>query len=291
MRAWTNKRAFITAGLTPALVLYTIFVIIPIFWSAYYGFFDWKGIGAARFIGFDNFVEALKDSVFWLSLRNNMIVVAASVLGQVPIALLLALLLKRGTWFQRIVRSAVFMPMVLSSVVIGIIWSNIYHPQTGLLNAALSAAGLEDWRRAWLSEPGIAMWMIAIPIVWNYIGPYLIMFLAALHSIPAELDDAAHLDGAIGLRKLGLLTLPLIWDTLKVAIVLCISGSLKAFDLIYVMTNGGPAHATELLASYMYNSTFTVYRFGYGSAVSTLIVMISLLMVAGSQWLMKKEQR
>lgn len=291
MRAWTNKRAFITAGLTPALVLYTIFVIIPIFWSAYYGFFDWKGIGAARFIGFDNFVEALKDSVFWLSLRNNMIVVAASVFGQVPIALLLALLLKRGTWFQRIIRSAVFMPMVLSSVVIGIIWSNIYHPQTGLLNAALSAAGLEDWRRAWLSEPRIAMWMIAIPIVWNYIGPYLIMFLAALHSIPAELDDAAHLDGAIGLRKLGLITLPLIWDTLKVAIVLCISGSLKAFDLIYVMTNGGPAHATELLASYMYNSTFTVYRFGYGSAVSTLIVMISLLMVAGSQWLMKKEQR
>ncbi|MBN3522409.1 carbohydrate ABC transporter permease [Paenibacillus apiarius] len=291
MRAWSNKRAFITAGLTPALVLYTIFVIIPIFWSAYYGFFDWKGIGAARFIGFDNFVEALKDSVFWLSLRNNMIVVAASVFGQVPIALLLALLLKRGTWFQRIVRSAVFMPMVLSSVVIGIIWSNIYHPQTGLLNAALSAAGLEDWRRAWLSEPGIAMWMIAIPVVWNYIGPYLIMFLAALHSIPAELDDAAHLDGARGLRKLGLITLPLIWDTLKVAIVLCISGSLKAFDLIYVMTNGGPAHATELLASYMYNSTFTVYRFGYGSAVSTLIVMISLLMVAGSQWLMKKEHR
>ncbi|MCM3340178.1 sugar ABC transporter permease [Paenibacillus sp. MER TA 81-3] len=291
MRAWTNKRSFITAGLTPALVLYTIFVIIPIFWSAYYGFFDWKGIGAARFIGLDNFVEALKDSVFWLSFRNNMIVVIASVFGQVPIALLLALLLKRGTWFQRFVRSAVFMPMVLSSVVIGIIWSNIYHPQTGLLNAALSAVGLEEWRRAWLSEPGIAMWMIAIPIVWNYIGPYLIMFLAALHSIPSEMDDAAHLDGATGLRKLGFITLPLIWDTLKVTIVLCISGSLKAFDLIYVMTNGGPAHATELLASYMYNSTFTVYRFGYGSAVSTLIVIISLLMVAGSQWLMKKEQR
>lgn len=291
MRAWTNKRSFITAGLTPALVLYTIFVIIPIFWSAYYGFFDWKGIGAASFIGLDNFVEALKDSVFWLSFRNNMIVVVASVLGQVPIALLLALLLKRGTWFQRFVRSAVFMPMVLSSVVIGIIWSNIYHPQTGLLNAALSAVGLEEWQRAWLSEPGIAMWMIAIPIVWNYIGPYLIMFLAALHSIPSEMDDAAHLDGATGLRKLGFITLPLIWDTLKVTIVLCISGSLKAFDLIYVMTNGGPAHATELLASYMYNSTFTVYRFGYGSAVSTLIVIISLLMVAGSQWLMKKEQR
>ncbi|UHA72820.1 carbohydrate ABC transporter permease [Paenibacillus sp. 481] len=289
MRSWSHQRSFIAISLTPALLLYVLFVIVPIFWSAYYGFFDWKGLGEARFIGLDNFVEALTDPVFWLSFKNNMIVVAASVFGQVPIALLLALLLKRGTWFQRFIRSAVFMPMVLSSVVIGIIWSNIYHPQTGLLNALLTAVGLEEWKHAWLSDPSIAMWMIAIPLIWNYIGPYLIMFLAALHSIPSELDDAAQLDGAVGLRKLVQITLPLIWDTLKVAIVLCISGSLKAFDLIYVMTNGGPAHATELLASYMYNSTFTVYRFGYGSAVSTLIVIISLLMVAGSQRLMRKE--
>ncbi|MDG0875058.1 sugar ABC transporter permease [Paenibacillus thiaminolyticus] len=287
--AGASKRIFIAAGLAPSLLIYAVFVIVPIFWSAYYGFFDWKGIGEMRFTGFANFVEALRDPVFWLSFRNNMVIVGASVFGQVPIALLLALLLKRGTWFQRFVRSAVFMPMVLSSVVIGIIWTNIYHPQTGLVNAALDAIGLSDWKRAWLSEPDIAIWMIAIPVIWNYIGPYLIMFLAALHSIPSELDDAAELDGARGMRKLASLTLPMIWDTLKVAIVLCISGSLKAFDLIYVMTNGGPAHATELLASYMYNSTFTVYRFGYGSAVSTLIVIISLLLVAGSQRLMRRE--
>ncbi|WP_028544086.1 carbohydrate ABC transporter permease [Paenibacillus taiwanensis] len=291
MRTFTAKRAFVTFGLLPSIIIYTVFVIVPVFWSAYYGFFDWKGIGEARFMGFGNFTEALGDDIFWLSLKNNLIVVVASVFGQVPIALLLALLLRKGTWFQRFVRASVFMPMVLSSVVIGIIWSTIYHPQIGLLNGLLDMVGLGEWKKAWLSDPAIAMWMIAIPIIWNFIGPYLIMFLAALSSIPSEMDDAAAMDGASGTRKLISVTLPMIWDTIKVTIVLCISGSLKAFDLIYVMTNGGPAHATELLASYMYNSTFNVFRYGYGSAVSTLIIIISLILIAGSQLLMRRRNQ
>ncbi|MBD8497811.1 carbohydrate ABC transporter permease [Paenibacillus arenosi] len=291
MRIGTARKLFIGFGLLPSVLLYAVFVVVPVFWSAYYGFMDWKGIGEARFIGFDNYVEALSHDIFWQSLGNNLIVVAASVFGQVPLALLLALLLSQGTWFQRFVRASVFMPMVLSSVVIGIIWSYIYQPQIGLLNGILSFVGLEEWNRAWLSDPSIAMWMIAIPIIWNFIGPYLIMFLAALSSIPQELNDAAAIDGATRTRRLFSITLPMIWDTIKVAIVLCISGSLKAFDLIYVMTKGGPAHATELLASYMYNNTFNVYRYGYGSAVSTLIVIISLLLIAGSQILMRRNNQ
>lgn len=291
MRTDVARRTFISLGLLPSILIYVVFVIIPVFWSAYYGFFDWKGLGEATFIGFDNFVEALKDNIFWLSLKNNLIIVIASVFGQVPIALLLALLLRKGNWFQKFIRASVFMPMVLSSVVIGIIWSTIYQPQIGLLNGLLDWVGLGEWKQAWLSNPDIAMWMIAIPLIWNYIGPYLIMFLAALSSIPSEMNDAAAIDGASGRKKLFSITLPMIWDTIKVAIVLCISGSLKAFDLIYVMTNGGPAHSTELLASYMYNSTFNVFRFGYGSAVSTLIIVISLVLIAGSQALMRRSDR
>jgi len=185
----------------------------------------------------------------------------------------------------------VFMPMVLSSVVVGIIWGYIYHPQIGILNFLLDSLGLGSWKRLWLSDPDISMYSLMVPIIWNYIGPYLIMFLAALKNIPSDMDDAALLDGAQGARKLFSLTLPMIWDTIKVAVVLCISGSLKAFDLIYVMTGGGPAHSTELLASYMYNNTFAIYRFGYGSAVSTMIILLSLLLIAGSQYLMKKEYR
>jgi len=284
-------RGFITIGLLPALVLYLFFVIVPIFWSAYYGFFDWKGIGAAKFIGFDNYVEVFKDPIFWKAFKNNMLIVAASVFGQVPIAMILALLLMRSTLFQRVIRASVFMPMVLSSVVVGIIWGYIYHPQIGILNFLLEGIGLDSWKKSWLSDPKVSMFALMVPIIWNYIGPYMIMFIAALQNISPEIDDAAQLDGVGPVRKLFAVTLPMIWDTVKVAIVLCISGSLKAFDLIYVMTGGGPAHSTELLASYMYNSTFNVYRFGFGSAISTAIIILSLILIVGSQYLMKRDYR
>ncbi|MBA2943506.1 sugar ABC transporter permease [Paenibacillus sp. CGMCC 1.16610] len=284
-------RGFITIGLLPALVLYLFFVIVPIFWSAYYGFFDWKGIGAAKFIGLDNYVEVLQDPIFWKSFKNNMLIVAASVFGQVPIALILALLLMKSTFFQRVIRASVFMPMVLSSVVVGIIWGYIYHPQIGILNFLLDGVGLDGWKKAWLSDPKVSMYALMVPIIWNYIGPYMIMFIAALQNISPEIEDAAQLDGVGPVRKLFAVTLPMIWDTVKVAVVLCISGSLKAFDLIYVMTGGGPAHSTELLASYMYNSTFNVYRFGFGSAISTAIIILSLILIVGSQRLMKRDYR
>ncbi|MGO4369910.1 carbohydrate ABC transporter permease [Paenibacillus sp. 2TAB19] len=291
MTSAVRTRRFIVIGLLPALLLFSFFVIVPIIWSAYYGFFDWKGIGAAKFIGFENYSEIIHDEVFWRSLKNNMLVVVASVFGQVPIALVLALLLLKNNWLHKFIRTAVFMPMVLSSVVVGIIWGYIYHPEIGILNFLMDGLGLGAWKRQWLGDPDISMYSLMVPIIWNYIGPYLVMFIAALHNIPSEIDDAAKIDGAQGSRKLFSLTLPLIWDTIKVAVVLCISGSLKSFDLIYIMTGGGPAHSTELLASYMYNNTFAIYRFGYGSAVSTAIIIISLILVAGSQYLMKSKNR
>ncbi|WP_127534321.1 carbohydrate ABC transporter permease [Paenibacillus kobensis] len=291
MNSANRTRAFIAVGLLPALLLFVTFVILPILWSAYYGFYDWKGIGKATYIGFDNYAEVIQDPVFWKSLQNNMLIVAASVFGQVPIALVLALLLMKGSRLHTFIRSAVFMPMVLSSVVVGIIWGYIYHPEIGVLNFVLDSIGLGSWKQQWLSDPDVSMYSIMVPIIWNYIGPYLIMFIAALNNIGSDMDDAAKIDGAEGSRKLFSVTLPLIWDTIKVAVVLCISGSLKAFDLIYVMTGGGPAHSTELLASYMYNNTFSIYRYGYGSAVSTTIIIVSLLLVAGSQYLMKRGDR
>jgi len=291
MTTSARVKGFIVAGIFPALLLYSFFVVVPVFWSAYYGFFDWKGIGAAKFIGFANYSEVVRDPIFWKGFKNNMLIVAASVFGQVPIAMILALLLTRSGLFQRLIRASVFMPMVLSSVVVGIIWSYIYHPQIGILNFLLDSAGLENLKRAWLSEPSISMYAIMIPIIWNYIGPYMIIFIAALQNIPSEINDAAQIDGVGASRKLFQITLPMIWDTIKVVVVLCISGSLKAFDLIYVMTGGGPAHTTEVLASYMYNSTFNVYRFGYGSAISTAIIILSLLLILGSQYLMKRDYR
>ncbi|WHX48261.1 sugar ABC transporter permease [Paenibacillus woosongensis] len=280
-----SHRNFIVFALLPALLIYALFVFVPVIWSAYYGFFNWSGIGEAKFIGVKNYVEILQDPVFWRSLKNNFIFVLAAVFGQVPIALVLAVLLHKSNMIQRFLRSAIFLPMVLSTVVIGMIWQYIYHPQIGILNFLLESLGLESWKLQWLSDNKIAIYSLLPPLIWSFVGLYLIIFISALQNIPGEVHDAAKIDGASGLRKLVSISIPMIWGTIQVAIILCISGSLKSFDLVYIMTKGGPAHATELLATYMYNSTFTSYRYGFGSAISTTIVVISLLLIGTSQWL------
>jgi raffinose/stachyose/melibiose transport system permease protein len=291
MSAKASLRGFIAIGLLPSLLIFIAFVIIPIVWSAYYGFFDWSGMGAAHFTGFSNYIEVVKDPIFWRAFKNNLIIVAVSVFGQVPISLMLALLLLKNTIFGRFVRSSVFMPVVLSSVVIGLIWGYIYSPQIGIINYTLDHIGLSSWKRDWLSDPRINMYSLSVPIIWAYLGPFLIMYIAAMQNISSEVIDAASIDGAISFKKLYYVTIPMIWNTIKVTIVLCISSSLKSFDLIFVMTRGGPAQSTELLATYMYNNTFNIYRYGYGSAISTMIVILSLILIAGSQFLMKRDSQ
>ncbi len=284
-----HKSWFIFIGLLPATALFLLFVITPIFWSTYYGFFNWSGIGSAKFIGFDNYIEIGQSSTFWKALKNNLIVVAASVFGQVPLALLIALLLTRSSFFHRFVRAAVFLPMVLSSVVIGMIWQYIYHPQIGILNFALERLGLDSLKAQWLGDPAIAIYSLIPPLIWNYVGLYLLLFMAALSNIPSEVNDAAKIDGAAGWVKLGKVTLPMIWGTVQTAVVLCIAGSLKVFDMIFIMTGGGPAHATEVLATYMYNNTFSIYRYGYGSAISTVMILISFTIIVVSQLAMRRD--
>lgn len=288
MKAFQN-RTFITFGLLPAVLIYCLFVFVPVVWSAYYGFFDWSGIGESTFIGMDNYKEIIHDSVFWRALINNFIFILAAVFGQVPIALVLAILLHKSNGLQRFLRSAIFLPMVISTVVIGMVWQYIYHPQIGVLNLVLDKLGLESWKLEWLADPKIAIFSLIPPLIWSYVGLYLIIFISALQNIPSQIHDAAQIDGVSGLRKIVTVTLPMIWPTLQVAIVLCISGSLKSFDLVYIMTRGGPAHATELLATYMYNFTFSSFRYGFGSAISTTIVILSLLLIGTSQWLTSRK--
>lgn len=289
MHALRSKR-FIITGLLPAVVIYSLFVFVPVVWSAYYGFFSWSGMGEAKYIGLGNYAEILRDPVFGRALKNNVIFVLASVFGQIPLALALAVLLHKNNFLQRFLRSAIFLPMVLSTVVIGMIWQYIYHPQIGILNFLLDALKLGDWKLQWLSDGHIAIYSLIPPLIWSYVGLYLIIFMSALQNIPGEIHDAAKIDGVSGVRKLLSISLPMIKNTVQVAVILCISGSLKSFDLVYIMTKGGPAHATELLATYMYNSTFATYRYGFGSAISTSIMLISLLLIGTSQWLTNRRR-
>ncbi|ARA98333.1 carbohydrate ABC transporter permease [Geobacillus thermodenitrificans] len=266
-------------GILPALLIYTVFAILPILQSFYYSLMKWNGISEMTFVGLANFVELLKDPDFWNSVKNNILVVLASVFGQVPIALLIAILLNRKLKGSRLFRTIGFLPVVLSTVVISITWNLVYNSKYGLINEFLRSIGLDFLTQNWLGDPDLALYSVLVVIVWQFVGLYLIIFLAALQNIPNEVLESAKIDGASEWVTTWKITIPMIWDTILVAIVLCISGSLKTFDLIYVMTNGGPAHSTEVMAIYMFNETFKNFNYGYGSAVSVFIFLFSLVLI------------
>jgi raffinose/stachyose/melibiose transport system permease protein len=280
-------------GLLPALTLYVLFVIWPILRSFWYGFFDWNGLSDPVFSGLDNFAKIFADPVFWQSLKNNLYVVLASVLLQIPLGLIAAVLLNGRVKGAGFFRTAFFIPMVLSTVVVGLLWSTLLNSQAGPVNALLMMMGMGfNQTPDWLGDPNLAIFTLCGVIVWQFVGLYMIIFLAALQNIPSELLEAAAIDGATPTDQLWRIQLPLVWPTVVASVVLCISGSMRSFDLIFVMTQGGPANATEVMATYMYNKTFAVSQYGYGSAVSLVISVISFgLILVSRAGLTRQEEK
>ncbi|MDR2051825.1 MAG: sugar ABC transporter permease [Treponema sp.] len=232
----------------------------------------------------------MTDSIFWKSFKNNVFVVAASVFGQIPLGILAAVALSGKLKGRSFFRTAFFIPMILSTVVVGLLWNTILNSQIGLLRGMLLALGFTNTPDL-LGNPKTAIYTLCGVIIWQFIGLYMVIFLAALQNIPADISEAADIDGAGEVAKFFRIRLPLLWNTIAAAMVLCISGSMRSFDLIYVMTEGGPAHATEVMATYMYNKTFTVNQYGYGSAVSLIIAALSFTLIAISRSLLLKNSQ
>jgi raffinose/stachyose/melibiose transport system permease protein len=276
-----KRSEFLSAFLfvLPALLVYLFYFIIPIPTSAYYSLFNWNGISPdMEYLGFKNWIALFNDPVFWKSFINNITLVIASILIQLPLALLLALLVSSRFKGNKLFKLLYFVPMMLSAVAIGMTWNFIYEPNYGLLNSLLSGAGLESLTRGWLGDPNLALGAVIVAICWQYIPFYMVIFTAALAGIPGEIMDAAHIDGASKVQSFFLITVPLLSNTIKMASVLSLTGSLKYFALIFVMTQGGPNHASELMATYMYKQAFTSFRMGYGSTVAVFIFLISFLL-------------
>jgi raffinose/stachyose/melibiose transport system permease protein len=275
-----NTKWIVLAGLAPALLVYLVFSIVPIFMSFYYSFMSWDGFSEMRYIGLDNFKKLFGDSVFWHSLLNNGYVILASVVGQLSIALIIALLLNRKLRGLKLFRTLGFIPVILSSVVVALTWSLIYNSETGLLNEFLRLFGLDSWAQNWLGDMKYAMLSVCVTIIWQFIGLYLMIFLAALQNISDEIIEASAIDGASEWTKTTRIIIPMMKETIFAALVLAISGSLKTFDQIFVMTHGGPAHATEVTAIYMYNKSFDTLQFGYGSSVAVIIFIVGVALIA-----------
>ncbi|WP_458353366.1 carbohydrate ABC transporter permease [Peribacillus frigoritolerans] len=271
--------ALVIAGfMAPALLFYGVYVVYSIAMTFYYSLFEWSGIdNNFNFIGIGNYVQLLGDVVFWQSLKNNALLVVTSLGSQLPIGLIMALLLFSPIKGMRFFRSIYFMPFLMSTVAIGILFSFIYDGSYGIVNQLLGAVGLESLQRPWLGNESTAIWAVIATICWQFAPFYMILFRAAIVGIPEELYEAADMDGANKWRRFLNITLPLLMPTIVTSAILSIIGSLKYFDLIYVMTGGGPNNSTELMATYMYKQTFTNFNMGYGSSVSFLMFVIAFL--------------
>jgi raffinose/stachyose/melibiose transport system permease protein len=260
--------------LFPTAAVYSLFVIYPLLQAGYYGLYRWKGLGPLTdYVGLDNFQRVYHDEIFRRALEHNLVILALSITIQLPLALGLALLVRRGVRGRAFFRTVFFLPYVLSEVITGLIWSFIYHPQSGL-NSLLSAAipGYEP--RGWLGDPNTVLIAIFAAITWQFLGFHFVLYLAGLQGIPLELEEAALIDGASRGRAIRDIVLPLLRPTIVLSIFFSVLGSLQFFDLIWVMTTGGPVNASETMATYMYKYSFQRFALGYGAAVSVVIFAI-----------------
>lgn len=274
-----SNKYIITLYTLPALLLLLVLVYIPIALSGYYGLMDWTGIGQMQFIGLENYATLMKDEKFWASAGHSFLLGIFSVLSlllYLAVSLVLVSKIKGSDFFRKIY----LIPMLLSSVAIAQLWLKIFDPSNGMLNKLLEMFGVEN-TPVWLADPNTALYAIFVPIVWQYAGFYILIYYAALKNVPEEIIEAAKIDGATPLQIALKIKLPMISAVFKVTIMLSLVGSLKYFDLIYVMTGGGPNGASEVMASYMYKEAFELNNFGYASAVGFGLLVICL----GMTWL------
>lgn len=272
-----SKRVVITLFLLPAAFFFLLYLVVPIPVSGYYSLFKWDGIGTLNFIQLDNWKRLLSDDVFWLAVGNNFKLVIISIIGQIPIALILAVLLTRKLSGVNFFKTVFFIPMLISSVAVAFLWRYMYDPTFGLINAMLEGIGLESWALSWLGDTGVVFYSIAIAVCWRFIPLYMIIFMAAISGISEQLYEAARIDGASPFQSFWKITLPLLLPTMINAVVLVIVGSLKYFGMVYALSGGGPNHASEVMATYMYTKSFTELRMGYGSTISLSLFLIAFV--------------
>jgi raffinose/stachyose/melibiose transport system permease protein len=278
--------------LAPAFIVTIVFIAYPAIMSLYYSFYQWRGMSEAReFVGFENWQQLFTDPVILDSIVHNLQLVAVAILIEIPLAFIIALLLARARILGRgVYRTAYFFPVILSVTVAGVLWSWVYNPQYGLLNEGLRGIGLDQLAQPWLGETKWVMPAVLLVTVWRFTGFYVIVFMAALESIPQDIYDVATLDGA-NLWQLAIHVLvPMLREVFVVAIAIAITASIKRFDLIYVMTNGGPVHDSELLATYMYKKAFLSFDMGYASTIAFFLFALTLALVVIQIQSMRREE-
>jgi raffinose/stachyose/melibiose transport system permease protein len=269
-----RRRLELAVLLSPALLLFTGFVLLPIVIAAYYGLYKWTGFGPlSRFVGLQNYKLALSDPAFQQAILHNVIIAVLSIVIQLPISIAVALLLNRRIRGRSVLRLLVFAPYVLSQAITAVMWSLMLQPG-GFADQLMKAVGLGGFVQLWLANLHIVLYTMFVVLTWQFIGFGIILLVAGLQGIPAELGEAAALDGASGWQTTRRITLPLLGPTIRILIFLSIIGSLQVFDVVWIMTVGGPAGASSTMATYLVQRGFQSSEFGYGSAVAVIMFVV-----------------
>lgn len=274
---WLSKKSTKIIMIMPAVILFTVFFLAPIFISVYYSFTDFSGIGAAKFIGFKNYQVLLKDKFFFIALKNTFIILIGITITILPLSFIVALLLEKPFRGSGAVQSMIFAPNVIAPILVGLIWLFILDPKMGMINAILRSIGLSDYQQQWIGGKTLTPYSVAFVYLWQILGFYTTINMAGLRSIPADIYEAAEIDGANYFQRIRKITIPMMKNTIVINTILIITGGFKIFETVKQLTNGGPNHMSDVLVTYMYDTTFTSSRYGYGMAVATVSFVLCLI--------------
>jgi len=276
-----NRSLVIILFLLPAAVLFFTFVLFPIAQAAYVGLFKWNGLGPLEeFVGVKNFLRMFKHEPFKQALVHNLAIAVLSITIQLPMALGLAILVGRRLPGKAFFRTIFFLPYILSEAITAVLWSFIFNPRfaaSELINSALDTLLPFFKPGPWLGDPSKVLSAIFVVLTWKYFGLHMILYVAGLQDIPTEIEEAASIDGASSLQTLRYVTIPMLSRTIYTTIYLSVLGSIQQFDLVWLMTEGGPVNASEVLTTYMYRHGFVSFRLGFGSSVAVILFLICLV--------------
>lgn len=272
---WFSKKRNFIMMLGPTLLIYMAYIIIPLFIAIYYSFTNFRGVSAPDFIGFRNYATLFQDRFFWISVKNTVIVLVISLCILLPASLGLGLALNKAMKGINVFKALSFLPNIIAPLIVGLIWGFIFDPKMGLINGLLAKMGLENLQQVWIGGLVLTPYCVGIIYLWQNIGYYATLFVAGLKTIPEEIYESSSIDGANKWQTLRYITIPMLKETFAINTVLIVTGCFKIFELVYQLTNGSPNHTSEVLTTYMYNTTFISSKYGYGMAIAVTTCVVT----------------
>lgn len=289
MKISKNSRLTVILFVIPALLVYVWWVIYPIISATQMSFYKTETLRTSHFCGLDNYVRVFTAPLFWKSLRISLIFIVGTTILQVVLGFLFGYLVYLQLKGHQIYKTLLFMPTILPSVATGFIWSYIYSPSMGVLKPFMEALGLGEYYASPIADPKLALYAIIFAAVWAGVGTQIILFNSGFMSIPSEVIESAKLDGATGWKMVQTMIIPLSWDVIKMVIILQTIGALRSFDLIYVMTAGGPNHSTEVMPMHLFVNAFQNFNLGYGNVIAVVLFVMAMVLTISMRKLMERD--